>query len=609
MLNLRFVYATFVIAFGSSFQFGYQTGVINAPIKLMEDFIRNVTLSRNKLPSKEFVSAMSSLIVAGFPIGGVFGALIGSPMSNKMGRKLSLFILNVPMAAGSLLMMCSVLANTFEMIIVGRVLVGLACGAFTAIAPVYLAEIAPVSIRGAAGIVHQLAVVTALLISQIFGLTEVMGTATLWPYLLGLTIIPSVVLLLLLWTCPDSPRYILLNPLQWYRGPNVNVEEELEELLKEHVDSGRQKFSLINLFKTRHLRSAILIAIVAHLSQQFSGINAALFYSTALFLYIKFTPSEAAYATLGVGGTMVIVTLISIFLIERLGRRKLLLPGLGIMFACTILITIGLAVRSSNQNVVYLAIASIYVFVGGFAIGPGSIPWFIVAEMFVQETRDAAILVTVLVNWISQIIVSLGYMQLLAYLKDFSFIPFTVLLAIFIALLYRYLPETNGRSPREVEEDFLKATTRGLSPVSSQNVQEVDRRHGKSSDALIAIGNKDTGGKVRPHPRLVHFKLRGDITARGDVIHPLAVFSGIINELLAGTGSKQETEAWQWRTDTFAIRLLFQLVAVNVSCNEINDRQENPVIRAHRFGFEKADDTTTISNFNHGYDSFKTLQL
>uniref|UniRef100_A0A0V0JAG7 Glucose transporter type 1 n=4 Tax=Schistocephalus solidus TaxID=70667 RepID=A0A0V0JAG7_SCHSO len=182
---------------------------------------------------------------------------------------------------------------------------------------------------------------------------------------------------------------------------------------------------------------------------------------------------------------MVIVTLISIFLIERLGRRKLLLPGLGIMFACTILITIGLAVRSSNQNVVYLAIASIYVFVGGFAIGPGSIPWFIVAEMFVQETRDAAILVTVLVNWISQIIVSLGYMQLLAYLKDFSFIPFTVLLAIFIALLYRYLPETNGRSPREVEEDFLKATTRGLSPVSSQNVQEVDRRHGKSSDALV----------------------------------------------------------------------------------------------------------------------------
>ncbi|BHF64018.1 Solute carrier 2, facilitated glucose transporter member 4 [Sparganum proliferum] len=416
---------------------------------------------------------MSSLIIAAFPIGGVFGALIGSPMSNKMGRKLSLFILNVPMAAGSLLMMCS---------------------AFTGIAPVYLAEIAPVNIRGAAGIVNQLAIVIALLISQIFGLTEVMGTATLWPYLLGLTIIPSIVLLLLLWTCPDSPRYILLNrlneesaktALRWYRGPNVNIDEELEELLKEHVDSGRQKFTLINLFKTPHLRAAILIAIVAHLSQQFSGINAALFYSTAVFLYINFTASQAAYATLGVGGMMVLVTLISIFLIERFGRRKLLIPGLSVMFFCTILITIGLAVRHSSPNVVYLAIASIYLFVGGFAIGPGSIPWFIVAEMFVQENRDAAILVTVLVNWISQIIVSLGYMQLLNYLNDYSFVPFTVLLAIFIILLYRYLPETSGRNPREVEEDFIKRTGRGLPSVGSPYVEEVDGRHDKSSEALV----------------------------------------------------------------------------------------------------------------------------
>ncbi|VDK32188.1 unnamed protein product [Dibothriocephalus latus] len=382
MLSLRFVYATFVIAFGSSFQFGYQTGVINAPLKVIEEFIANVTISRHKLPRKEFIAAMSSLIVAAFPIGGVVGALVGSPMSNKMGRKLSLFILNVPMAAGSLLMMCSVLANTFEMIIVGRILVGLACGAFTAIAPVYLAEIAPVNIRGAAGIVHQLAVVIAILVSQVLGLTEVMGTATLWPYLLGLTIIPSVVLLLLLWTCPDSPRYILLNrlneesaktALQWYRGPKYNVDEELEELLKEHVDSGRQKFSLLNLFKTRHLRSAILIAIVAHLSQQFSGITAALFYSTALFLYIQLTPSQAAYATLGVGGMMVLVTIISIFLIERLGRRKLLLPGLIVMLLCTILITIGLTLRHSTPNLVYLAIAAIYLFVGGFAIGPGKL--------------------------------------------------------------------------------------------------------------------------------------------------------------------------------------------------------------------------------------------
>ncbi|VDK35355.1 unnamed protein product [Dibothriocephalus latus] len=96
--------------------------------------------------------------------------------------------------------------------------------------------------------------------------------------------------------------------------------------------------------------------------------------------------------------------------------------------------------------------------------------------MFVQETRDAATLVTVLVNWISQIIVSLGYMQLLTYLNDYSFVPFTVLLAIFIGLLWRYLPETKGRTPREVEEHFIKETSHTLSPVGRPFEEDLDRR-------------------------------------------------------------------------------------------------------------------------------------
>lgn len=147
------------------------------------------------------------------------------------------------MVVGSLLMMACQVAVSYEMVIIGRVLVGFACGAFTGIAPVYLAEIAPVRIRGMSGIMHQLAVVFAILLSQIFGLREVMGTATLWPYLLGLTIIPSVVLLLCLWLCPDSPPYILLNSqnlegaksaLRWFRGSNSEViDAEIEDLLAE----------------------------------------------------------------------------------------------------------------------------------------------------------------------------------------------------------------------------------------------------------------------------------------------------------------------------------------------------------------------------------------
>ncbi|VDM33067.1 unnamed protein product [Hydatigera taeniaeformis] len=467
MVSFRYVFATVVIVFGSSFQFGFQTGVINSPLPLIEKFIVNICEDRSGTPSSEFVQAMSSLVVAGFPIGGIFGAVFGGSVSNKMGRKLSLFIFNIPMAVGSLLMMACQAAFSFEMIIVGRVLVGFACGAFTGIAPVYLAEIAPINIRGMSGIMHQLAVVSAILFSQILGLKEVMGSAKLWPYLF------------------DSPRYILLNSqdlegaksaLYWLRGDAEVVDEEIAGLLAEQEDEGENRtvnFPLKDLFRIKALRLALFVAVVAHLAQQFSGINAALFYSTSLFESIGLT-SQAVYATLGVGSMIVVITVVSVFLIERVGRRNLFIGGLSVMLFSAVIITIGLALRSHAYGLIYLAITFVYIFVGGFAIGPGSIPWFVVAEMFVQETRDPAIVITVIVNWLAQIVISLGYPPLLAsfitfsmialsltlvkYLKDFSFMPFIGLLVIFIALLYFFLPETKGRAPSDVQDEFVRMT-------------------------------------------------------------------------------------------------------------------------------------------------------
>ncbi|KAM3181139.1 hypothetical protein ACTXT7_014936 [Hymenolepis weldensis] len=445
--------------------------------QLIKAFISSVCEERaSNPPTTQYVNAMSSLVVAGFPIGGIFGALFGGSVSNKMGRKLSLFIFNIPMVVGSLLMMACQVAVSYEMVIIGRVLVGFACGAFTGIAPVYLAEIAPVRIRGMSGIMHQLAVVLAILLSQIFGLREVMGTATLWPYLLGLTIIPSVILLLCLWLCPDSPPYILLNSqnlegaksaLRWFRGSNSEViDAEIEDLLAEqegYKDGELHKFSFKDLFRNKALRMALFVAVVAHLAQQFSGINAvsivrvALFYSTALFETIGLE-SEAVYATLGVGSMMVFITIVSIFLIERVGRRILFIGGLGVMLLSAIIITIALTLRTKASGLIFLAITFIYIFVGGFAIGTGSIPWFLVAEMFIQETRDPAVVITVIVNWVSQIVISLGYPPLLEYLNDYSFMPFIGLLAIFVALLYFYLPETKGLTPREVQDEFIRRT-------------------------------------------------------------------------------------------------------------------------------------------------------
>lgn len=305
-------------------------------------------------------------------------------------------------------------------------------------------------------------------------------------------------MLLLFWICPDSPRYILLNSqdlegaksaLYWLRGDAEVVDEEIAGLLAEQEDEGenRTNFPLKDLFRIKALRLALFVAVVAHLAQQFSGINAALFYSTSLFESIGLT-SQAVYATLGVGSMIVVITVVSVFLIERVGRRNLLIGGLSVMLFSAVIITIGLALRSHAYGLIYLAITFVYIFVGGFAIGPGSIPWFVVAEMFVQETRDPAIVITVIVNWLAQIVISLGYPPLLKYLKDFSFMPFIGLLVIFIALLYFFLPETKGRAPSDVQDEFVRMTG------------------GAGDDATLGSytrslpsenGDKDAGNKLR----------------------------------------------------------------------------------------------------------------
>ncbi|KAM7537983.1 hypothetical protein Aperf_G00000073265 [Anoplocephala perfoliata] len=268
----------------------------------------------------------------------------------------------------------------------------------------------------------------------------------------------------------DSPRYILLNSqdpegarsaLQWFRGPSYeSIDDEIEELLAEQKDNQaeeKHKFSFKDLFRIKALRMALFVAVVTHLAQQFSGINAALFYSTSLFETVGLV-SESVYATLGVGPMIFITTIVSVFLIERVGRRIPFIGGLGVMLFSAIIITIALTLRHKTSGLVFLAITFIYIFVGGFATGTGSIPWFLVAEMFVQETRDPATVITVIVNWLAQIVISLGYPPLLTYLSDYSFVPFIGLLVIFIDLLYFYLPETKGLTPREVQEEFIRRT-------------------------------------------------------------------------------------------------------------------------------------------------------
>ena len=256
-----------------------------------------------------------SLAVNAFVVGGMIGGLSGGWLANKVGRKNGLLYSQALSLTGAILSGCSKPAGAYEMIIVGRLLIGIACGLFTGLAPLYITEVAPLSIRGGIGIFNQLAVVSGIFLGQILGLNGVMGSADYWPILVSFTAFPSALQTILLFALPESPRYVFFKKkisimitllmiffliyrylilekkdeaagtqaLKKLRNTD-DIDEELDDIKAEaNASSNETSLSIWQLLCTPNLRLALFVTVCMHLSQQLSGINAIFYYSTQFF--------------------------------------------------------------------------------------------------------------------------------------------------------------------------------------------------------------------------------------------------------------------------------------------------------------------------------------
>ncbi|XP_053494217.1 solute carrier family 2, facilitated glucose transporter member 3a isoform X2 [Ictalurus furcatus] len=435
---LLFSLATAVIG---SLQFGYNTGVINAPEQKLRTFFNNTWMERYHKPIEPGVcTVVWSLAVAIFSVGGMMGSFSVGVLANKFGRRNSMFLVNILALIGGGLMGLCTLSSSFEMVIAGRLVIGLFCGLFTGLTPMYVGEISPTPLRGAFGTLHQLGVVIGILIAQIFGLEFLLGSDKLWPLLLALTVAPAVLQCFLLPFCPESPRYLLINlnkeeqarkALVRLRGYE-DVSKEMQEMKEEGIKMNMEKrMTIPELFRTAVYRQPLLIAIMLQLSQQLSGINA-------------------------------------LFLVERAGRRTLHLIGLGGMAVSALVMTITLAL-DHIESLKYLGIAAVFAFVAMFEMGPGPIPWFIVAELFSQGPRPAAMAVAGCSNWTANFLVGISFPKLKELCGPYVFIIFMIFLIFFFIFTYFRVPETKGRTFEEIAQGFS-----GAPPPPSTSVQEVD---------------------------------------------------------------------------------------------------------------------------------------
>ncbi|XP_076827022.1 solute carrier family 2, facilitated glucose transporter member 3 isoform X1 [Brachyhypopomus gauderio] len=508
--HLLFCVCTAVIG---SLQFGYNSGVINAPYEKVQDFFKNVSLERyGKDMDPRKVQWLWDFTVSIISAGGMIGALSVGVLVNRFGRCKSMILCNVLALIGGGLMGLSSACRSYEMVVLGRLVIGVFCGLFTGLIPMYVGELAPTALRGAFGTLHQLGTVIGILIAQILGLEFLLGSQDLWPLLLGLTVLPAMLQSILLLFCSESPRYLLINQQQEDKARQVlvrlrghsDVEDDIQEMKEEAAKLSKvTKVSVLDLFRNSAYRQPIIIVIVMNLSQQLSGINAVFYYSTEIFLIAGVT--DPIIATIGTGVVNTIFTVVSLFLVERAGRRTLQMIGLGGMAICALIITVSLKLvmdlyRQQRENpcgatvvnmvvdtcnsttdatsnvsqtpvLSYLAIVAVFGFVASFEIGPGPIPWFIATELFAQGARPAAVAVGGCTNWTANFLLAQFFRPLLGLCGPYVFIIFFVLLVVFFLFTYFWVPETKGRTFEDIASGFANAVASGpIQPSQPEGV-------------------------------------------------------------------------------------------------------------------------------------------
>nr|XP_016854770.1 PREDICTED: solute carrier family 2, facilitated glucose transporter member 5 [Anolis carolinensis] len=417
-MTLTLALVTFIAAFGSSFQYGYNVSVINSPYVLMQDFYNKTYMERyGEYMDSDLKTALWSITVSFFPLGGFFGSLLVGPMVNKFGRKGTLLINNIFSIIPAILMGSARVAKTFEIIIVCRIVIGICAGLSSNVVPMYLGELSPKNLRGASGVVPQLFITIGILVAQILGMQMILGNYDGWPILLGLTGVPAALQLLTLPFFPESPRYLLIQKgdedgarkaLKKLRGWD-DVDDEMEEMWQEdQAEKAEGRMSVFTLFTYRGLRWQLISIIVMMMGQQLSGVNAIYYYADEIYLSTGLNKYDVQFVTAGTGAVNVVMTFLAVFIVESLGRRILLLVGFGICCVACAVLTVALNLTSIGW-MSYVSIASIISYVIGHAIGASPIPSVMIIEMFLQSSRSAAFMIGGSVHWLSNFTVGLVF--------------------------------------------------------------------------------------------------------------------------------------------------------------------------------------------------------
>ena len=436
----HFVYLAAAFAALGGLLFGYDTGVISGA----ELFIKNeFTLSTFAL----------EVIVSGVLAGAAAGALGGGRLADLFGRRKLLITTAIIFAAGAIL--CTA-ATSAQMLVVGRIIVGIGIGLSSSTVPVYISEVAPPDARGWQVSLFQLAITVGILLAYLvdYAFASTQG----WRWMFGLAVVPAAIFGSAMIFLPESPRWLVRRGrvetaremLVRIRGTH-DVQQELHEIegsLARSQESGRLSDLL-----APSIRPALVVGIGLAIFQQITGINTVIYYAPVIIQSAGISSASGAIlATAGIGLVNVIMTIVSMRLIDRRGRKPLLLTGIAGMVVT--LGVLGFVFRMSSQSgaLAWLAVISMMAYVASFAISLGPIFWLLISEIYPLQIRNSAEGLAATFNWGSNLVITLTFLTLVEQLgPTWTFWLYGLCAVAAWIFSYYFVPETKGRTLEEIE--------------------------------------------------------------------------------------------------------------------------------------------------------------
>lgn len=397
-------------------------------------------------------------VVSAMMFGAAVGAVGSGWLSFRMGRKYSLMTGAILFVIGSL---ASAFAPSVDVLIISRILLGLAVGVASYTAPLYLSEIAPERIRGSMISMYQLMITIGILGAYLSD--TAFSYSGSWRWMLGVITVPALLLLAGVFFLPDSPRWFAAKRrfhdaervLLRLRDTSEEAKRELDEI-RESLKIKQTGWALFT--ENRNFRRAVFLGVLLQVMQQFTGMNVIMYYAPKIFELAGYTNThEQMWGTVIVGLTNVLATFIAIGLVDRWGRKPTLVLGFLVMSSGMGTLGTMLHVGITSVQAQYIAVGMLLMFIIGFAMSAGPLIWVLCSEIQPLKGRDFGITCSTTTNWIANMIVGATFLTLLHNLGSANtFWIYAGLNLFFIILTLALVPETKHISLERIERNLMK---------------------------------------------------------------------------------------------------------------------------------------------------------